>query len=289
MRATSLYARKIAQIAESRRHLRRDCGALTYRRPKKRPRKLQVKQKVSISRHRPLFLMMLFFVSQYFFLQSPLFEHQTISVNGNESLSLSTVEERLGVKEGMNFWELSESSLEENLKALHLVDEARVSLVFPGEVRVNVSERKPSFFVAQKTSAPKWFSADQDGVVLKSAAPKDDALKIFLPHPVKDGTKVRTDDLQVVRYFQDRLSSNLRSSVRAIEIDQGQQLSLKTMVGKDPVWVKLGRAERLEYKLFLLSELITQLGKEQATILSIDLRFSAPVVKKKVVQTVATE
>ncbi len=226
--------------------------------------------------------MMLFFVSQYFFLQSPLFEHQTVSVSGNESLPQNLVEKKLGVKHGMNFWELSEQSLEENLKALHLVDDASVSLVFPGEVRVNVSERKPSFFVAQKDPKPKWFSTDQEGVVLMSGAPKEDALKVLLPHPVKDGTHLRTDDLQLVRYFQDSLSPELRSRVRAIEIDQGGQISLKTIVGANPVWVKLGRAERLEYKLFLLSELLAQLSKEKQAILSIDLRFSAPVVRKKV-------
>lgn len=224
---------------------------------------------------------MLFFVSQYFFLQSQLFEQQSISIRGTESLSETLVEGQLGQLQGVNFWELSESSLEANLKSLHLIEDASVSLVFPREVRVYVSERKPSFFVANKREVNKWHSADKDGVVLKGVAPTEGQLKIFLPHRIKEGSQLRSEDLQVIRYFQDRLGEELKSSIRAIDIEEGQQVSVKTVIGKDPVWVKLGRPERLEYKLFLLGELLQQLSKERSVITSIDLRFSAPVVKKK--------
>lgn len=276
-----MYARKIAQIAESRRHLRRDCGSLTYRRPKKRSRKVQAKQTVSYSRKKPLFLIFLFFVSQFFFLKSSLFSFRELEVKGASSVDTVDIEKKLGLSDSSTYWDLSEGSLLANLQSLHRLNGATVSVEFPGRVQVMVSERKPSFFVAYRRDARKWFSVDSDGVVLDIDKPQKGALKFYLPHPVKGGTQVREGDLQVVRYFQDQLSEDLKKRVRAINISNGQLLALKVIVGKRPVWVKLGRAEKLGYKLFLLQQLLTQLSKEKSIITSIDLRYSAPVVRKK--------
>lgn len=275
-----MYARKVSQIAESRRHLRRDCGSLTYRRPKARSKKGSHKREITFSRKRPLFLMFLFFVSQFFFLKSALFEFHEIKVEGAESVSESMVLEKLGLGDSKSYWDLSAASLEENLEGVHRLEKATVELVFPGRVEVSVTERQPSFYVTYRKKANKWFSSDASGVVLKNEYPPEGAIKFILPHPVKDGIHIRKKDLQVVRFFQDSLSPELRKTVRAINIGKKRQITLKVLLGKSPVWVRLGRPEKLEYKLFLLSRLMRQLVKDKAEIRSIDLRYSAPVVRK---------
>ena len=273
-----MYARKIAQIAESRRHLRRDCGSLTYRRPKKRARKSSSKREITFSRRRPLFLVFLFLVSQYFFLQSPLFEFQDVEIDGAEEVAGSVIESKLGLAKGANYWELSEESLEANIESMYRVEDAIVNVEFPSRVEVTVLEREPSFYVAYRGDAGKWFSADDEGVILDGSAPPEGTLKFFLSHPIKGGMNVRASDLQVVRFFQDTLKGELRERVRAINIGKKREVTLKVSYTPQPLWVRLGRPERLEYKIFLLRELLSQLAKDKVDVRSIDLRYSAPVV-----------
>lgn len=225
--------------------------------------------------------MMLFFVSQYFFMQSPLFEHHEVKVEGADRVSTAIIEKKLGLADNANYWNLSSNSLEQNLSSLYMLEKATVQLRFPGQVNVHVTERTPNFYVAYTGDINKWYSVDDSGVVLERATPQKGHLKFILSQPVKGGAHVRLQDLQVVRYFRDRLASDLADNVSAIRFNEGQQVSIKTTVGKRPVWVKLGRPERLDYKLFLLGELLSQLSKERSIITSIDLRYSAPVVKKK--------
>lgn len=225
-------------------------------------------------------MMLLFFVSQYFFFQSPLFQFREVQVDGNQSVQDSIVEEKLGLSSDISYWNLSPESLKETLSSIHHLESAEVSVAFPGRVKVQVAERKPAFSVAFRKDQKQWYSVDQSGVILKTTKPEE-GLKFLLPHPVKGGVSVRAKDMQVVRFFQDHLDGPLGKRVRAINISKSRQVALKVLIGKRPVWVRLGRAEKLEYKLFLLNELLSQLSKEKVDIRSIDLRYSAPVVKMR--------
>jgi hypothetical protein len=98
---------------------------------------------------------------------------------------------------------------------------------------------------------------------------------------VRATTRVRERDLQVVRFFQDNLKGSLKEQVKAINIDDERHVALKVAFGKQPIWVLLGRPEKLQYKLFLLRELLEQLKAEKDQIRSVDLRYSAPVVRKR--------
>ena len=276
-----MYARKIAQIAESRRHLRKDSGSLTYRRSKKRARKAPVKRERRYSRGRPLFLILLFFVTQFFLLQSPLFQFQSVEIEGADLISETQIEKKLALNEEASYWELSPDSLTTSLTGVHQLASADVSVSFPGRVEVRVQERTPDFLVAFRKNTKKWYSADEGGIVLEKIPAKENSLKFLVDHPVKGGTQVRETDMQVVRFFQQNLTPELRKDVRAINIGQNRDISLKVLFGSQPIWVKLGRPEKLDYKLFLLSELMTQLGPNKSGILSVDLRYSAPVVRKR--------
>jgi cell division septal protein FtsQ len=236
---------------------------------------------MDFSRRRPLFLVFLFLVSQYFFMQSPLFHFREVKIVGSNRVAESLIKAKLGLVAEANYWNMSGDSLEVNLESLHRLANADVRFTFPGEVDVRVAERQPSFFVAYRRDANKWFSSDGTGVILEASKPSEGNLKFFLCHPVKGGMKVRPRDLQVVRFFQDSLKGDLRKQVRAINIGKNREITLKVAHGKEPLWVRLGRPERLEYKLFLLGELLAQISKEKVDVRSIDLRYSAPVVTKR--------
>ena len=76
---------------------------------------------------------------------------------------------------------------------------------------------------------------------------------------------------------------NIRPSfikIRAIKLGVTGEVAFRMKYGNDNIWVRLGRPEKLQYKLFLLNELLAKLEKEKSKVESIDLRYSAPVVKK---------
>ena len=235
---------------------------------------------MSVSRQRPLFLVLMFLVSQFYFLQSPLFQFNQIEIEGASKVSEDKIESRLGLREHTSFWDVSTDSLQENLSSLRMLQHAQVDLEFPGRVSVTISERKPSFLAAYIGNTKEWYSMDSEGLALESLKPTGEALRILLPYPVRTRTQVRASDLYVVKFFQENLSDKLRERVTAVKINQTHDVALRLKYGGKSIWVRLGRPEKLEYKLFLLSELISKLKRDGATsIESIDLRYSAPVVK----------
>jgi cell division protein FtsQ len=275
-----LHARKISQIAESRRHLRRDSGALTYRRARKKPRKANAKRERTFSRRRPLFLIFMFLVSQFYFLQSPLFQLNEVEIEGEQSVSENDIESSLGLADETSFWDVSDVSLEQNLMLMHRLREAEVDRSFPGRVQITVSERKPAYFAAFIGNTKTWCSIDSDGVVLDKVDANSDHLRVLLSHPVRPGGQVRKSDLKVIRFFEDNLKGSLREQVLAIKIGATGEVAFRMKYGSNPIWVRLGRPEKLSYKLFLLQEMMAKLAKEKSVVSSIDLRYSAPVVKK---------
>ncbi|MFA5507789.1 MAG: FtsQ-type POTRA domain-containing protein [Vulcanimicrobiota bacterium] len=275
-----MHARKISQIAESRRHLRRDSGALTYRRAKRKARKAGTKRERAFTRKRELFLVFMFLISQFYFLQSPLFEFSEVTVEGETKLSPTQIESSLGLADQATFWDVSRDTLEQNLLFMHRLESARVEFTFPGRVQVIVNERKPAYFGAFIGNTGDWYTVDADGVVLEPAKATVKHPRILLPYPMRPGASVRQSDLQVMRFFQDNLKGSLQEQVRAIKINTNGELAFRMRYGDNNIWVRLGRPEKLPYKLFLLQELMVKLEHEKSTVESIDLRYSAPVVKK---------
>ena len=274
-----MHARKISQIAESRRHLRRDSGALTYRRAKKKPRKANAKRERTFCRRRPLFLIFMFVVSQFYFLQSPLFQFNDVQIEGEKSVSEEDIESNLGLAETTSFWDVSDVALEENLMMMHRLREAQVDRSFPGRVSVTVSERKPAYFAAFIGNTKTWCSIDSDGVVLDETQANGDHLRILLSHPVRPGGQVRSSDLKAIRFFEDNLKGKLREQILAIKLGANGEVAFRMKYGGNPIWVRLGRPEKLSYKLFLLQERMVKLTNDKSAVESIDLRYSAPVVK----------
>lgn len=279
-----MHAKKIAPISDSRRYLRQDSGALTYRRSKKRARKSVQGREQTQSRRKPLFLVFLFCVAQFYFMQSSLFQIRELEIDGSEHLSESAIKSKLGLGLHENYWDVNSYSLQENLASLHTLERAEVAVSFPSRVKVVVQERQASFFAAFHGNTKTWFSVDGDGVVLESFKPDKKGLKMVLPYPLKAGIQIRETDLQLIRFFQDQLTGDLENRVKALKIRQDGSLALKTVFSKRSIWVKFGRPERLQYKLFLLKELLRQLGHEKAELASVDLRYSTPVVKKRQVK-----
>lgn len=276
-----VHARKVAQIADSRRHLRKSSGVLIHRRTSKknRGRKVSSNGEVRHSQTRPLFLVFLFLVTQYFFFGSPLFQVRDVIVNSSPRVSEKEIRSRLSLSDSSSTWAVSKSSIEMDLTGHPLLKDAQIDVVFPGRVTVSVSERKPRFYAAYHGTTEVWYSVDEEGVVFESVKPLKNQVKFLLSRPLKVGSRLSPSELEIIDYFQKELSPKLGQRFRDVKITKSLDLAIKLSFQNRDIWVRLGRPERMTYKLFLLEKLLAQLAPQTEQIESIDLRFSAPLVK----------
>lgn len=275
-----MYARKLAQLADTRRHMRRGCGTLTYRRNRKRSRKAPVVRDIQISRHRQLFLVFLFSVSQFFFLQSSMFVVSDISVKGEGTVKEAAIRKAMNVKSGARYWELSPQSMQEDILSLHGLEAAQVNLLFPGKLDVTVSERRPLYTVAASSDPASVHTVDKDGVVLAKGRAGPKSLQLLIDRVPRIGGRISPNELEISGFLQGHLSSSLRERLVNVNFDGRDEVTMRIKYRDGSIPVRLGRGEKLSFKLFLLEELLASLKAESAPVLSIDLRFSTPIVRK---------
>lgn len=276
-----MYARKIAQLADTRRHMRRGCGTLTYRRNRKKSRKAPVVREIVVTRHRQLFLIFLFAVSQFFFLQSSMFLVREVSVKGEKEIAEASILEAMGLRKDATYWDLSPKNLRTDiLDEVNGLEAAKVEVVFPGRVAVKVAERKPIFTVSSLARTKHPFTVDRHGVVVAEGSAPNGSLKVILERNVKVGGLLSADELEVCTYLKSHLRPALAKRLDHVRFDNRGEVTLHLAYRDGKVPVRLGRAEKLTYKLVLLEELLASLQSESAEVVSIDLRFSAPIVRQ---------
>lgn len=275
-----MYARKLAQLADTRRHMRRGCGTLTYRRNRKKSRKAPVVREMQVSRHRQLFLVFLFSVSQFFFLQSSMFVVRDVAVQGQSSVKEASIRKAMDVRAESRYWEISPESMRQDILALHVIEDARVDMLFPDRLDVTVTERKPLYTVAAKKQPKETYTVDRSGVVLDQGKAGPESLKILLDRSPRVGGRISSDELEISNFFQEHMSQALKARLVSVDFDRRDEVTLRVKYRDGTIPVRLGRGEKLGFKLFLLEELLASLKAESAQVLSIDLRFSTPIVKK---------
>ena len=275
-----MYARKIAQLADTRRHLRRGSGTLTYRRNRKKSRKAPVVREIVVTRHRQLFLVFLFVVSQFIFVQSSMFTVRDVSIKGQNEIKEASILQAMGIGSDARYWDLSPENIRADVLEVNGMASATVDVIFPDRVLVNVTERKPLFTVSSLARTRHPFAADKEGVVLAEGAGPKGALRIVLDREVKVGGRLSANELEVCNYLHTHLTSGLKSRLDSLRFDNHGDVTLLMAYRDGKIPVRLGRPERLSYKLFILEELLSSLKAESAQVVSVDLRFSTPIVRQ---------
>jgi cell division protein FtsQ len=260
--------------------MRRGCGTLTYRRNRKKSRKAPVVREMTVSRHRQLFLLFLFTVSQFFFFQSSMFVVRDVVVKGEDKIAESSILATMGLGKEASYWELSAQNLQADILELNGLESAQVELIFPGRVAINVSERKPVFTVSSLTHAKQTFTVDKDGVVVGEGQAPKGALRVVLERNVRAGGLLSTDELEVCTYLRSHLRPALAKRLDYVRFDHRGEVTLRLAYRDRKIPIRLGRPEKLSYKLFLLEELLASLKAGSAQVVSIDLRFSTPIVRQ---------
>ena len=237
-------------------------------------------REIVVTRHRQLFLVFLFVVSQFIFVQSSMFTVRDVRIKGQSEIKEASIRQAIGIGSDARYWDLSPENLRADILEVNGMASATVDVIFPDRVLINVSERKPLFTVASLARTKHPYSVDKEGVVLAEGQGPKGALRIVLDRDVKVGGRLSANELEVCNYLHTHITPTLKSRLDSLRFDDHGDLTLLVAYRDGKIPVRLGRPEKLTYKLFLLEELLASLKAEAAQVVSIDLRFSTPIVRQ---------
>lgn len=223
--------------------------------------------------------MFLFVVCQLIFVGSSIFQVHDVSIKTEEGLPESVIRQAMDLGPKPRYWDMSAANLEAGIQELDGVESAKVDVGFPGSLSVMVTERKPLYTVSSAATTSHPFTADKAGIVLGPGHAPTGALSVIVARPVKKGGRLSPRELRVLDRLQAHLTPELQAKLDTVSFDSHGDLLLRLKHKQGLLPVRLGRPEKLSYKLFVLEELLDSLKREGSEVVSIDLRFTTPIVR----------
>lgn len=203
--------------------------------------------------------------------RSPLLDVDRVQVTGTRRTEAAAVRAAIGIGPGSPLFELDSGAAERRIATLPWVATVRVRRMWPGTVRVVVTERSP---VAQIRGVAGWALVDVDGRVLgRSADPVDGVVPLSGPAPAEPGTTLGSPWGRAL-VVADALSDGLVARAASISVDAGDV----TLTLDDGAVVLVGESGAIEAKVLALE---TLLALNPTEVCRIDVRVpSAPALTR---------
>ncbi|MEW6458455.1 MAG: FtsQ-type POTRA domain-containing protein [Bacillota bacterium] len=198
-------------------------------------------------------------VAGFILVSSPLFEIDTITVEGNLRLQAEEIRSASGIVPGTNIFRAQTREAEDRLEALPAIREAELVREFPSTVRIIVEERVP---VALLNIHGEFWEVDVEGVPVRKKGKGWDGL------PVITGVQFGNPNLQRTLEAVERLPEEVVTGLSEVWFGNDLRLILYTF---DGIEIRLGQLERLEQKGVLLLEVLALVRDEGRKVEYIDL------------------
>jgi cell division septal protein FtsQ len=209
----------------------------------------------------------------YAALRSPYLEVQQLTVSGTQTLDAAAIADLTGLQ-GKSILSLDLAAARERVLQIPQVRRVSFRREFPRKVTVTIDERQPWGFWAV---GGRDYPIDVEGVVLIGGAPSSQYLRIVEPDSNRvmgPGDRVDPDAVA----FADRISrqspSALGQTVKSLDYQTGIGVTVVFVSG---LRVTFGDDRAYEYKVAVLSQLLTQLKAANRVPYAVDLRFGERV------------
>ncbi|ACA59939.1 cell division protein FtsQ/DivIB [Candidatus Desulforudis audaxviator] len=207
-------------------------------------------------------------VAGFILVSSPLFEIDTITVEGNLHLQAEEIRSASGIVPGTNIFQAQTREAEDRLEALPAIRKAELVREFPSTVRIIVEERVP---VALLNIHGEFWEVDVEGVPVRKKGKGWDGL------PVITGVQFGNPNLQRTLEAVEKLPKEVVAGLSEVWFGNDLRLILYTF---DGIEIRLGQLERLEQKGVLLLEVLALVRDDGRKVEYIDLSEpDKPVVK----------
>lgn len=228
---------------------------------------------------RKVSLLILFALAQGLFLFSPMFRLAEIEVRGLDRLSRPTVIRQAALAPGSYLWALSPRQISERLSRLPEVQSAIVRMSVPGKVTLALRERTPVALLSRAGGPSVPYEVDVEGVILGRVRQAGTLPQVRVEHPVAASGRVDPTPLLIAMKARTWVEASLPTPALAYEIDDMQTVNVSTRFLGTPLTIRLGTLQNMDYKMHILRAILERLQKEKRAALTIDLRYSSPVVR----------
>jgi cell division protein FtsQ len=167
-----------------------------------------------------------------FFWQNPEYNLTEIEIKTDGPLSREQVMDATGLREGVNIFGVDISDVRKGLMALAQVEHAEVERELPNKLSIQISERKPVAWVAEKsqedpTVSPTSFLVDRKGVLMRPRTQTEEYLRMPVIYgvPVENfepGESVDTMELRAALELLRLTADNpTRFQVKSVDLSKG--------------------------------------------------------------------
>lgn len=217
--------------------------------------------------------------SNYLMYRSTLFRAETVHITGNRFIDTQEIRKVAKIDTTQMMYHINLEELNERLLKNAYFRGVSVSRVLPATILINVQERQPVFYLADKS----LYMVDEEGVILKKLPTMP-----MSKYPLVTGITARElakdslalqEVLGLVQKIKE-VDRNLFSFIS--EINLGKNREPELVLVKGAARVKIGREKHYQ-RLYLLSQLLEKepvVGR-LPTIRQIDLTFEERIVLRK--------
>lgn len=201
--------------------------------------------------------------------RSPILRVQDIQVVGAYNSDPQQVAALAGL-EGHSMINLSLDGAKDRVAGMNLVKGVQAERVFPNKVRITITEREP---IGYWHSGANTYVIDREGVVLTGVSPVDGGINIMETAPrdaLQPGQRVDTDIVLVADMLSQEAPARLGITISGFEFTPATGLVLTTDAGYRVIF---GDSQNAAYKLNLWQALEQQMGRDEMSGRTLDLRF----------------
>lgn len=201
------------------------------------------------------------------FVNSQVFEIETIDVVGATALSSDDVTALAAIDDGQTLLRVDESAVEQRLLTDPWIERVSISRRLPSTLRIEVTERVPAALV--DTGISFWFVEDGGRVIAESVPSSATMVPVIRDIPdfvAEPGERSDSATLRNALAVLAGLSGELRASVRSITAPSVSETTLLTATG---VEIMVGEAVNMDEKSVIVIDI---LAAEGAGVVFIDVR-----------------
>jgi len=167
-----------------------------------------------------------------FFWQNPDYNLAEVAIHTDGPLTRDQIIQATNIHEGKNIFTINLSAARKGLMALPQVDRAEIERILPNKITIDISERKPVAWVAEKDdgdpgSDPGAYLIDHDGILMrvKNEVPDYYHLPVISGFAVNNYEEGETVDLPEVKAALQLIKltgeNPARYQVRSINVSKG--------------------------------------------------------------------
>jgi cell division protein FtsQ len=156
---------------------------------------------------------------------SPIFNIETIKINGNDKISATECINLSGLENGQNIYKLSKKQIKDNIKQNAYIESVSVSRKLPNVVEITIKERQATYMLELENN--EYAYINNQGYILEKSYEKIQAIIITgFSTPIENinvGSRLSENDLNklevVLKIADSANSNNLLEYITKINIE----------------------------------------------------------------------